>query len=69
VADELDPVARYGMGLGFTVRPRTVLVEGTTDVDLFSLAAALERAKTGVDLGIGGLAAPGLRRRFCVRQR
>lgn len=35
----LDSVAQYGMALGFDVRPRTVLVEGTTDVLLFELAA------------------------------
>lgn len=38
------------MHLGFAIRPRTVLVEGTTDADLFRLAAYLERQATGVDL-------------------
>jgi hypothetical protein len=42
VNDELDPVARYGMAIGLPVLPRTVLVEGTTDMDLFALAARLE---------------------------
>ena len=50
MAEELDSVARYAMVLGFVVRPRTVLVEGTTDVELFQLAARLEREKTGIDL-------------------
>jgi hypothetical protein len=34
VADDLDHVARYAMALGFAIRARTVIVEGTTDVDL-----------------------------------
>src|SRR5450755_778094 len=50
MAEELDPVARYGMGLGLAVRNRTVLVEGTTDAELFHLAARLEREATGLDL-------------------
>lgn len=50
MTDELDPVARYGMALGLTVRPRTVLVEGHTDVDLFHLAARLEAEASGLDL-------------------
>lgn len=50
MAEDLDSVARYAMVLGFAVRPRTVLVEGTTDVELFHLAARLEREKTGIDL-------------------
>jgi len=50
VGEDLDPVARYGLALGFRIRARTVLVEGTTDVDLFGLAARLERAAGGVDL-------------------
>jgi len=49
VAEELDFVARYGMALGFSIRPRTVLVEGTTDVELFQLAARLEYEKTGIN--------------------
>jgi len=40
--EEFDAVVRYGMALGFTVRERTVLVEGNTDVELFQLAARLE---------------------------
>ena len=47
---DLDSVARYGMEIGFAVRPRTILVEGTTDVELFQLAAKLEYAATGINL-------------------
>jgi hypothetical protein len=50
VRDELDPVARYAMGLGLAIRNRTILVEGTTDAELFQLAARLEREATGIDL-------------------
>lgn len=50
MTDELDFVARYGMAKGFTFRPRTVLVEGTTDVELFQLAARLEHKESGVNL-------------------
>jgi hypothetical protein len=50
MAEELDSVARYGKALGFEVRLRTVLVEGTSDVDIFHMAARLERAATGIDL-------------------
>jgi hypothetical protein len=50
VANELDSVARYAMLLGFAVRNRTVLVEGTTDADLFHLAARLERDAGEPDL-------------------
>ena len=53
---ELDSVQRYASTLGICVQPRTVLVEGTTDVDLFELAAEYERKKTGVDLLGGGFA-------------
>ena len=50
VVKELDSVARYGMALGFTIQARTVLVEGTSDVDLFQLAARFEYEKSGVNL-------------------
>ncbi len=50
VTEELDAVIRYGKALGFAVRPRTVLVEGTTDAELFELAARLEHDKTGINL-------------------
>jgi hypothetical protein len=50
VSDELDHVARYALSLGLLIRPRTILVEGTTDAKLFQLAAQAERDSTGVDL-------------------
>lgn len=50
----LDSVQRYARTLGIGVQPRTVLVEGTTDMDLFALAAEYERNITGVDLFDGG---------------
>jgi len=50
VAEELDFVARYAMGEGLIIRNRTVLVEGTTDAELFQLAARLEYEATGTDL-------------------
>lgn len=40
--NDLDAVARYAMTLGFAVKNRTVLVEGTRDADLFKLCANLE---------------------------
>jgi hypothetical protein len=53
VVEGLDPVARYAMSAGLSIRPRTVLVEGTSDVDLFEFAARLELKHTGVNL-VGG---------------
>ncbi len=50
MAEELDFVARYAKGEGLAIRKRTVLVEGTTDVELFQLAARLEHERTGTDL-------------------
>lgn len=50
MADELDPVARYGRTLGLTFRHRTVLVEGTSDIDLIQLAARLEHEAGGIKL-------------------
>lgn len=51
MADVLDPVALYGRQvLGAELCPRTVLVEGTTDAELFHLAVRLERKRTGIDL-------------------
>lgn len=47
VSNDLDPVARYGASIGFQLRRRNVLVEGSTDVDLFRLAARLEERQTG----------------------
>lgn len=50
MVDELDAVARYGAALGLTVRARTVLVEGTTDAELFQLASRLEYEATKTNL-------------------
>jgi len=50
VFKELDSVARYAMNLGIAIRPRTVLVEGITDAQLFDLAGRLEREATGINL-------------------
>ena len=50
MAEELDFVARYAIGEGLAIGNRTVLVEGTTDVELFQLAARLEYETTGTDL-------------------
>jgi len=50
VDSELDAVARYGLAIGFSVRNRTVLVEGTTDADLFRFAARLEFEFSGISL-------------------
>ena len=44
---DLDPVARYALSLGFTIAPRTIILEGRTDLDLFTLGAQLERRETG----------------------
>ena len=51
----MDSVALYANALGFSIGFRTVLVEGTTDKDLFHLAAHLELEKTGIDLLSQGL--------------
>lgn len=51
MADVSDPVALYGRQvLGAELCPRTVLVEGTTDAELFHLAARLHYKQTGIDL-------------------
>ena len=55
-----DSVAKYCESLGFSAKPRTILVEGETDVDLFCRAAASEKRHTGSDLlnhefGIGAV--------------
>lgn len=50
MVEDLDYVARYAMSLGLSILPRTVLVEGTSDVDLFQLAARLEYKETGLNL-------------------
>lgn len=45
-----DTVSEYGAALGWEIRPKTVLVEGTTDVNLLNLAAKLTLSCTGTDL-------------------
>ncbi|MBZ9719788.1 hypothetical protein LB519_18240 [Mesorhizobium sp. AD1-1] len=49
-ADEVDFVARYALSQDWGLKPRTMLVEGTSDVALFSLAADLFRESSGKDL-------------------
>jgi hypothetical protein len=50
MADELDYIAYFARTKKFNIKPRTIFVEGTTDVDLFELAAKLEKEETGFDL-------------------
>ena len=50
MAHEFDHVFTYGQAQGWELRPRTVLVEGTTDVKLYRLTARLERERTGAEL-------------------
>ncbi|MBI5847909.1 MAG: hypothetical protein HZB31_08170 [Nitrospirae bacterium] len=50
MAEPTDFVAQYAKTLGFDIRSRTIIVEGTTDVELFRLAAGLERDATGINL-------------------
>ena len=50
MAEDLDHVSRYARELGFAVRPRTILVEGTNDVALFERASRYEKTATGIDL-------------------
>lgn len=50
VAEILDPLAAYAKFKGYPVRSRIILVEGTRDADLFSLASELFRKKTGANL-------------------
>jgi len=50
MVEELDFIARFARSKGFDIKPRTIFVEGTTDVDLFQLSAKLEKEKTGIDL-------------------
>ncbi|GBQ81937.1 hypothetical protein AA13595_0781 [Gluconacetobacter johannae DSM 13595] len=54
-AAEMDFVARYALSQGWSLKPRTILVEGTSDVALFGLAARLFCRSTGKDL-LGDLA-------------
>jgi hypothetical protein len=56
-----DAVSSYGKALGYDLRPRTILVEGITDVDLFTLAATSEKSVSGIDLFDGlAIITPGL---------
>ena len=55
MSDLTDPLAKYAESKGYVARSRTVLVEGTTDYDLFELAARFERQASGRDL-LGDLA-------------
>lgn len=51
MADEqIDLVARYGTSRGWRLLPRSVLVEGTSDVSFFELAAAHFHNATGKSL-------------------
>lgn len=47
---DLDPVARYAMSLGFSIAPKTLIVEGRTDFDLYTFAALQERRDTAGQL-------------------
>lgn len=50
MAEILDTVGSYGKAMGWELRPRTVLVEGTTDAELFQLAARFEYQRKGANL-------------------
>jgi len=50
VAEILDPLATYAQSKGYTARSRTVLVEGTTDYELFERAARFELKASGKNL-------------------
>lgn len=45
-----DFVAIYAESKGFDIKPRTILVEGTSDVRLFNFAASLEEGRSGANL-------------------
>lgn len=45
--ENIDFVKRYGKSHGWELKPRTILVEGTTDVCIFKLAARLKRDLDG----------------------
>ena len=53
--EDIDLVARYGASRGWRLLPRSVLVEGTSDVSLFELAAEHFRRETGKNI-LAGLA-------------
>lgn len=48
--ENIDFVERYGKHQGWDLKPRTVLVEGTTDATLFQLSARLNLQQIGNDL-------------------
>ena len=48
--NSIDIVAIYGQTHGWQLKPRTVLVEGTSDVSLFELAAGLHLKETGKNI-------------------
>ena len=50
MAEDLDYIAYFARTKKFNVKPRTIFVEGPTDVRLFEYAAKLEKEKTGFDL-------------------
>jgi hypothetical protein len=50
MTEPLDPVMIYAKSRGLDIRPRTVIVEGTSDVALFEAAARLEAEATGIEL-------------------
>jgi len=50
MVDNLDFIALYAREKNFKIQPRTIFVEGITDVKLFELAAQLEKEQTGIDL-------------------
>lgn len=52
---EFDAISEYGQSVGWNLCPRTVLVEGTTDAELFCLAANLEYSDSGIQLFSNGL--------------
>ena len=52
---QADTISQYGQSVGWSLCPRTVLVEGTTDAELFCLAERLVYTKTGIRLFSNGL--------------
>ena len=48
--EEIDLVARYGVSRGWRLLPRSVLMEGTSDVSLFNLAAEHFQQATGKEI-------------------
>ena len=50
MVNNVDIVAEYARSQGWTLRPRTVIMEGTSDVKIFGLAASIEFKTFGADL-------------------